>query len=95
MIPQHFDHHKFPVQIQVVEILHLSKGFEKLIERSRNPSIYNLIWWFTEPMGQTDQTSDVPSIIFLKNLAEFFAKIISIFFYKFTKMKIKSFEYVP
>ena len=51
MIPQHFDHHKFPVQIQVVEILHLSKGFEKLIERSRNPSIYNLICWFAEPMG--------------------------------------------
>ena len=35
-----------------------------------------------------DQVSDVPGLIF----AKFFAKTLSIYFYKITKMKINSFE---
>ena len=64
-----------------------------------NPTIFNIIRWLTGSMGQmTHRTSLWCSkyffkLVFHKFLAKFLAKIISIdFFYKFTKIKIKSFE---
>ena len=64
-----------------------------------NPSIYNIIRWVAWTMGQTNCRPSVwcsKYYFFSWFLAKFFAKILSIyfliFFYKITKIKIKSFE---
>ena len=68
------------------------------ILQGKNPIIFNIIRWFSGPMGQTNRR---PSVWCSKYL--FFHKILQnslrkpfqfifVFFYKITKMKIKSFE---
>ena len=73
--------------------------FDPSARTCKNPTIYNIIQWFTGSLGQMTHRPSVwcsKYYFFSQFLAKFFAKIVSIyfsiFFYKFTKIKIKSFE---
>ena len=63
---------------------------------SKNPSIYNIIYWFAGPMGQMT----LWPCVWCSNYYLFFIKSCKIlcknhynfFLYKITKMKLKSFE---